>query len=70
MKKTVKQNNITPVIAYYSSIPNTAIRGKAVASSRYELESTSVFKNNSILPCRHKPFSRETISCLKNLAAS
>jgi radical SAM superfamily enzyme YgiQ (UPF0313 family) len=68
--KTVKQNNITPVIAYYSPIPHTGLWKKAVASSRYELESDPVFTNNSILPCQHKPFSWESISCLKNLAAS
>ncbi|MBU4345368.1 MAG: radical SAM protein [Proteobacteria bacterium] len=68
--KTVKQNNITPVIAYYSPIPHTAMWKKALASSRYELESDPVFSNNSILPCRHKPFSWESISYLKNLAVS
>ena len=68
--KTVKQNNIMPVIAYYSPIPHTAMWKRAVASSRYELESDPVFTNNSILPCRHEPFSWESISYLKNLAAS
>ena len=68
--KTVKQNNIMPVIAYYSPIPHTAMWKRAVASSRYELESDPVFTNNSILPCQHKPFSWESISYLKNLAAS
>jgi len=69
-EKTVKQNNITPVIAYYSAIPHTAIWEKAVASSRYELEADPVFTNNSILPCQKEPFSWETISYLKNLAAA
>ena len=68
--KTVKQNNIMPVIAYYSPIPHTAMWKRAVASSRYKLESDPVFTNNSILPCQHKPFSWESISYLKNLAAS
>lgn len=68
--KTVKQNNITPVITYYSPIPHTAMWKKAVASSRYELESDPVFTNNSILPCQQEPFSWESISYLKNLAAS
>ena len=68
--KTVKQNNITPVIAYYSPIPHTAMWKRAVASSRYELESDPVFTNNSILPCQHEPFSWESISYLKNLTAS
>jgi len=68
--KTVKQNNITPVIAYYSPIPHTAMWKRAVASSRYELESDPVFTNNSILPCQQEPFSWEMISYLKSLAAS
>ena len=68
--KTVKQNNIMPVIAYYSPIPHTAMWKRAVASSRYELESDPVFTNNSILPCQHKPFSWKMISHLKNLVAS
>jgi len=67
--KTVKQNNITPVIAYYSPISHTAMWGKAVASSRYDLESDPVFTNNSILPCQKEPFSWELISHLKNLVA-
>ena len=68
--KTVKQNNIMPVIAYYSPIPHTAMWKRAVASSRYELESDPVFTNNSILPCQHMPFSWESISYLKNLTTS
>ncbi|MEA3417761.1 MAG: radical SAM protein [Thermodesulfobacteriota bacterium] len=67
--KIVKQNNIMPVIAYYSPIPHTALWKKAVASSRYELESDPVFTNNSILPCQQEPFSWESISYLKNLTA-
>ena len=68
--KTVKQNNITPVIAYYSPIPHTGMWKRAVASSRYELELDPVFTNNSILPCQQEPFSWESISYLKNLTAS
>ncbi|RZB30732.1 MAG: hypothetical protein SRB1_03012 [Desulfobacteraceae bacterium Eth-SRB1] len=68
--KTVKQNNITPVIAYYSPIPHTAMWKKAVASSRYKLESDPVFTNNSILPCQQESFSWASISHLKNLTAS
>ena len=67
--KTVKQNNIMPVIAYYSPIPHTAMWKRAVASSRYELESDPVFTNNSILPCQREPFSWGMISHLKNLTA-
>jgi hypothetical protein len=41
---------------------------KAVASSRYDLESDPVFTNNAILPCQKEPFSWETLAYLKDLA--
>ena len=66
--KIVQQNNVTPVLAYYTPIPHTALWPEAVASSRYDLESDPVFTNNAILPCQKEPFSWETISYLKNLA--
>ncbi len=68
--KTVRQNKITPVPAYYSPIPHTAMWDSAVACSRYDLESDPVFTNNAILPCWFETFSWETISFLKNLAAT
>jgi len=64
----VRQNNVTPVLAYYTPIPHTALWTKAVASSRYNLESDPVFTNNAILPCQKEPFSWETLAHLKNLA--
>ena len=67
---TVKQNRITPVLAYYSPIPHTAIWNKAVACSRYELEDDPIFTNNAVWPCQSEKFSWETISYLKNLAAA
>ena len=66
---TVKQNRITPVIAYYSPIPKTRLWPQAVAASRYDLESDPIFTNNAILPCQKEPFSWRTISYLKNLAS-
>ncbi len=63
----VRQNNVTPVVAYYTPIPHTTLWPKAVASSRYDLESDPIFTNNAILPCQKKPFSWETISRLKHL---
>jgi radical SAM superfamily enzyme YgiQ (UPF0313 family) len=63
----VRQHNVTPVLAYYTPIPHTALWPKAVASSRYDLESDPVFTNNAILPCQKEPFSWETISHLKDL---
>ncbi|OEU64668.1 MAG: B12-binding domain-containing radical SAM protein, partial [Desulfobacterales bacterium S5133MH16] len=67
--QTVRRTGATPILAYYSPIPKTALWGQAVASSRYNLESDPIFTNNAILPCRNEPFSWQTISHLKNLAA-
>ncbi len=67
--KTVRQNGATPILAYYSPIPHTALWSSAVASSRYDLESDPLFTNNAILPCQNEPFSWQTISHLKKLAA-
>jgi radical SAM superfamily enzyme YgiQ (UPF0313 family) len=67
--KTVGKSGLTPVLAYYSPIPHTALWPKAAASSRYDLESDPLFTNNAILPCQNQPFSWKTVSYLKNLAA-
>ncbi|MBN1930975.1 MAG: B12-binding domain-containing radical SAM protein [Desulfobacterales bacterium] len=67
--KTVKQSGITPVLAYYTPIPQTALWKRAVACSRYDLESDPIFTNNAIWPCRTQSFSWKTITHLKNLAA-
>ena len=64
----VRQSNVTPVLAYYTPIPHTVLWSRAVASSRYDLESDPVFTNNAVLPCQQEPFSWETLSRLKHLA--
>ncbi len=66
----VKKSGITPVPAYYTPIPHTAMWKKAVSSSRYNLVDDPVFTNNAIFPCQHDPFSWETISRLKQLCAT
>ena len=66
--KTVRQNQVTPILAHYSPIPHTALWSRAVSSSRYDLESDPVFTNNAIFPCQDEQFSWQTISHLKNLA--
>jgi radical SAM superfamily enzyme YgiQ (UPF0313 family) len=58
---------VTPVWAYYSPIPHTALWAKAVSSSRYDLESDPIFSNNAIFPCRREPFSWDEVTDLKNL---
>ena len=65
----VKQTGVTPVIAYYTPIPNTELWPRAVAASRYDLEADPIFTNNAIMPCQKEPFSWERISTLKELAA-
>jgi radical SAM superfamily enzyme YgiQ (UPF0313 family) len=63
----VKQIGITPIAAYYTPIPHTALWPKAVAASRYDLESDPVLTNNAVIPCQKQPFSWETIRYLKEL---
>jgi radical SAM superfamily enzyme YgiQ (UPF0313 family) len=67
---TVKQLGITPVLAHYTPIPQTALWTRAVAASRYDLESDPVFTNNAIIPCNKKPFVWDTLTRLKELAAA
>jgi radical SAM superfamily enzyme YgiQ (UPF0313 family) len=67
--RAVSESGITPVPAYYTPIPHTALWPEAVAASRYDLASDPIFTNNAILPCRKEPFSWELISHLKDLAA-
>lgn len=64
----VKHNNITPVLAYYTPIPHTALWPRAKAVSRYDLESDPLLTNNAILPCQSEPFSWDKISQLKEWA--
>ena len=66
---TVKQLGVTPVLAHYTPIPQTALWPRAVAASRYNLESDPVFTNNAIMPCRKEPFVWDTMTRLKELAA-
>jgi radical SAM superfamily enzyme YgiQ (UPF0313 family) len=68
--QTVKRTGATPILAYYSPIPKTTLWREAVAASRYNLESDPLFTNNAILPCQREPFSWQTISHLKKLAAN
>ena len=67
--RSVQETEITPILAYYSPIPHTAIWQKAVAASRYDLEADPIFTNNSVLPCQSETFNWETISALKELAS-
>jgi radical SAM superfamily enzyme YgiQ (UPF0313 family) len=65
----VRQNHITPVLAYYSPIPHTALWDKAVAASRYDLLSDPIYTNNAIFPCQKEPFSWTILTHLKDIAS-
>jgi radical SAM superfamily enzyme YgiQ (UPF0313 family) len=66
----VKQAGLTPVLAYYSPIPGTALWPAAQAASRYDLAADPLFTNNSIFPCRSAPFSWNWLSDLKRRLAA
>jgi len=67
--KTVSDSGITPVPAYYTPIPHTALWPKAVAASRYDIAADPIFTNNAVFPCSKAPFSWEMLTRLKKLAA-
>ena len=67
--RAVQETQITPILAYYSPIPHTAMWPKAVTASRYDLEADPIFTNNSVLPCQSEAFNWDTISALKELAS-
>jgi radical SAM superfamily enzyme YgiQ (UPF0313 family) len=67
--RAVQETQITPILAYYSPIPHTAIWQKAVAVSRYDLAADPIFTNNSVIPCQSEAFNWETVSALKELAS-
>jgi len=63
----VDQCGITPIMAYYTPIPHTAMWKDACNASRYDLASDPVFTNNAVFPCWEDEFSWDTLSQLKNL---
>jgi radical SAM superfamily enzyme YgiQ (UPF0313 family) len=67
---TVKQVGITPILAHYTPIPQTALWPRALAASRYDLASDPVYTNNAIIPCRKEPFAWDAITRLKELVSS
>jgi radical SAM superfamily enzyme YgiQ (UPF0313 family) len=67
--RIVQETEITPILAYYSPIPNTEMWPRAKAASRYDLEADPIFTNNSILPCQTEAFNWKTVSDLKELAS-
>lgn len=68
--RVVKETGATPVPAYYSPIPNTALWPQAAAASRYDLDADPLFTNNALLPCQRQPFSWQQLSRIKAMAAA
>lgn len=67
---TVKKSGITPVLAYYTPIPQTEMWEAAVAASRYDLATDPVFTNNAIQPCRFSDFNWGELTRLKKMIDS
>jgi radical SAM superfamily enzyme YgiQ (UPF0313 family) len=64
----VKDCGITPVPAYYSPIPHTALWPQALQASRYDLAADPVYSNNAILPCQKEDFSWAALAKIKSMA--
>ena len=63
--RTVQEAGITPIPAYYSPIPGTALWPAARAESRYDLDADPVLTNNAAWPCRPEGFSWPQLTRLK-----
>jgi len=68
--KLVRESGITPVLAYYTPIPGTALWEEAKAASRYDLAADPVYTNNAIFPCRAEGFSWSMITRMKEMVHS
>jgi hypothetical protein len=67
--EVVKAAGITPVLAYYTPIPHTALWNQAQNASRYDLEADPIFTNNTIFPCQGEAFSWPALSRLKQMVS-
>ena len=67
--RVVSESGITPILAHYTPIPHTRMWPRAVAVSRYDLESDPIFTNNALWPCRPEGFSWQAMTRLKELAS-
>jgi radical SAM superfamily enzyme YgiQ (UPF0313 family) len=63
--ETAKRAGVSPIPAFYSPIPHTALWDKAVSCSRYDLAAEPLAANNAVFPCRREPFDWEWLSRLK-----
>ena len=65
--RTVYEAGITPIPAYYSPIPGTALWPAACAASRYDLAADPALTNNAAWPCSPEGFSWPQHTRLKAL---
>ena len=49
--RRVQELGATPILAYYSPIPGTALWPRACECSRYDLAAEPLCHNNSLFPC-------------------
>jgi hypothetical protein len=63
----VHRTGITPIPAYYSPIPHTAMWQAAADASRYDLAIDPIFTNNAVFPCYERPFSWRTMKSIRRL---
>jgi len=68
--RAVQGVGITPILAYYTPIPGTALWDEAVAASPFDLAADPIYTNNAIMPCWPQGFSWKTLTYLKNLIRS
>lgn len=66
----VKQSGVTPVPAYYTPIPQTAMWDGACANSRYNLAADPLFTNNAVLPCSRADFTWDEVAKIKAAVAA
>lgn len=68
--RIVAKSGITPIPAYYTPIPHTALWPAAVQASPYDLEADPLFTNNALMPCVPEGFSWALLSHIKKQVAA
>jgi len=63
----VKRLGLTPVLAYYTPIPHTAMWADAVKNARFDITAHPALTNNSLFPCVRSQQDLERISQLKKM---
>ena len=63
----VKRLELTPVLAYYTPIPHTAMWADAVKNARFDITAHPALTNNSLFPCVSSQQDLDRISQLKKM---